>query len=190
MATFRFEISGRPSRNRTYVLFLCVTVGGKRTKIKTSVELRSKNDFNPKAKQGNWIRPSESHAKVWNEALAQTLERAKQEYREQSVEGVATSENIILGIKAGEKSSSFLSYTKQHIDELFTTGNIRTHNKYKCFLNKVSAFLTKNGKQDLTFAEITPAWVAKFNAHLSGNINERYPDKKLHPNTIKKSQRA
>ena len=39
MATFRFELNGRPTKNKTYVVYLRVTVGGKRKLIKTMVEI-------------------------------------------------------------------------------------------------------------------------------------------------------
>ena len=41
MATFRFELNHRPTRNKTYNLYLMVTVGKKRTKKKTGIQLET-----------------------------------------------------------------------------------------------------------------------------------------------------
>ncbi len=53
MATFRFELNGRPTKNKTYVIYLRVTVGGKRKLIKTMVEIARPSDFNAKCKGEN-----------------------------------------------------------------------------------------------------------------------------------------
>lgn len=49
MATFRFELNGRPTKNKTYVIYLRVTGGGKRKLIKTMVEIARPSDFNAKS---------------------------------------------------------------------------------------------------------------------------------------------
>ena len=50
MATFRFELDHRPTRNKTYNLYLMVTVGKKCTKKKTGIQLKHIDDFNPSCK--------------------------------------------------------------------------------------------------------------------------------------------
>lgn len=64
MATFRFEVNNKPTRNKTYVVLLCVTTGSKRKRVKTSIELKRRSDFNLKAKQDNWIRTSEPNLRL------------------------------------------------------------------------------------------------------------------------------
>jgi site-specific recombinase XerD len=188
MATFRFEVSGRPTRNKTYPLFLCITAGGKRKRLKTSIEIRKKSDFNNKARQDKWIRPSEPNHKVWNEALSKDLEKAKQTYRDLKDEGIATSENVAIELTAGERTASFVEYAKQRTAEILEAGNIRSWKKYNGFCNKLEAFLTdaKGKTKDLTFTELTTSLIGKFETYLHSISNERQPDKKLHPNTIKK----
>jgi site-specific recombinase XerD len=188
MATFRFEVGNRPTRNKTYALFLCITAGSKRKRLKTSIEIRKKSDFNSKARQDKWIRPSEPNYKAWNEALSKDLEKAKQTYRDLKDEGIATSENIAIELTAGERTSSFVEYAKQRTTEILEAGNIRSWKKYNGFCNKLGTFLTdaKGKTRDLTFAELTASLVAKFETYLYSISNERQPDRKLHPNTIKK----
>ena len=48
MATYRFELNDKPSRNGKYAVFLRVTVNGKRKKFKTPVEVNRKSDWNQK----------------------------------------------------------------------------------------------------------------------------------------------
>ncbi len=186
MASFRFELNNKPTKNKTYVLLLCITTDGKRKRIKTSIELKKKSDFNTKAKQDNWIRPSEPNCKAWNHTLSLELEKAKQTYRNLKEFGLATSEKIALEIVAGEKTNSFLQYAKQRAQEIYDTGGFRNWKKYNGFINKLEGFLTnKDGRvRDLTFAEITPSLLSKFEMYLHSLHNEREPEKKLHRNTI------
>ncbi|MCT3817090.1 integrase [Elizabethkingia anophelis] len=186
MATFRFEVNNKPTKNKAYNILLCITTEGKRKRLKTSIELKKKSDFNTKAKQDNWIRSSEPYYKVWNEVLSKELEKAKQTYRDLKEAGLATSEKIASEMLAGEKTNSFVKYAKERTQEMHNAGSIRNWKKYNGFLNKLENYLiNKDGKvKDLTFAEITPAFLSKFEAYLHTLKNEREPEKKLHPNTI------
>ena len=58
MATYRFEVN-KPTQNKTYNILLRITTDGKCKRLKTSIDLKGRSDFNLKAKQDNWIRPSE-----------------------------------------------------------------------------------------------------------------------------------
>ncbi|MDL2320023.1 site-specific integrase [Alistipes sp. OttesenSCG-928-B03] len=187
MATFRFGVNNRPTKSKTYVVFLCVTVDGQRKHIKTSVEVKRRSDFNSKAKQNNWIRPSEPNYKAWNTALAAELEKARQTYRDLRESGIATSEKVASEIIAGERTTSFLQYAKERTQEIYNAGGFRNWKKYNGFINKLEGFLTgKDGRvKDLAFGELTPALLSKFEAYMHTLKNERDPEKKLHPNTIK-----
>lgn len=186
MATFRFEVNNKPTKNKTYSILLCVTTDGKRKRMKTSIELKRKSDYNTKAKQDNWIRSSEPNYKAWNEALSKELEKAKQIYRDLREDGLATSQKIVSEILAGEKTTSFLEYAKQRTQDIYDVGSFRNWKKYNGFINKIEGYLTgKDGRiRDLTFAELTPSFLSKYENYLSTLKNEREPDKKLHPNTI------
>lgn len=96
MATYRFELNDKPSRNGKYAVFLRVTVNGKRKKFKTPVEVNRKSDWNPTPKGDNWIRPSEPNSKVWNQTLSKTIEKAKKTYEELANNGAVTSEKLYL----------------------------------------------------------------------------------------------
>ena len=113
MATFRFELNNTPTRNKKYSIFLCVTVDGKRKRLKTGVELYKKSDFNPKCRGDNWVRASDPNHKVLNEALSKELESAKLAYRDLKDSGHVSSEKIKKQIVSTEKSESFLQYARE-----------------------------------------------------------------------------
>lgn len=63
MATFCFALNGRSTRNKTYVVYLRLTVGGKRKLIKTPVDIPRPSDFN--AKQGRELGAWWCHHLSW-----------------------------------------------------------------------------------------------------------------------------
>ena len=95
MATFRFELDHKPTRNKTYNLYLMVTAAGKRTKKKTGIQLKCIDDFNPQCKGNNWIRANVPDAKVLNEQLRLILEQAKETYQELDSYGDESSAKVI-----------------------------------------------------------------------------------------------
>ena len=184
--TFGFELNNRQTRNQTYVVMLRITQNRKLKRIKTTVEINKKTDFNPKAKQENWIRATEPNFKSWNRVLAKELEKAKNIYRDLKEDGQATSDRIKTTLQAGERTSSFLQYAKDRTKDIYQAGGFRNWKKYNGFCNKLEAYLIdKNGNtKDLTFAEVTASFLSKFEAHLHTLKNERQPEKTLHPNTL------
>ena len=182
--TFNLELNNKPTRKNTYNILLRITQDRKHRRIKSSIELRSPKDYNPKAKQGNWIRTSEPNHKLWNEVLAAEIENAKITYRDLREQGLATTENIKNTIKEVEISPSFLAYAKQRTSDILNEGGHRNFKKYNGFCNKLEGFLKSNRKSDLLFVEVTTSFLSKFEAYLHTLTNERNPDAKLHPNTI------
>ncbi len=182
--TFNLEINNKPTRKGTYNILLRITQDRKHKRIKTSIELRSPKDYNPKAKHGNWIRTSEPNHKSWNEALANEIENAKITYRDLREHGLATKENIKSTIKEVEISPSFLAYAKQRTSDILNEGGHRNFKKYNGFCNKLEGFLKSNRKTDLLFVEVTTSFLSKFEAFLHTLKNERNHEAKLHPNTI------
>lgn len=182
--TFNFELNNKPSKNKTYAVFLRITQNKKHTRIKTSIAVNKKSDFNKDAKQGNWIRQREPNYEAWNETLAQELEKARKTYQELKEDGLATTEKIAAEMTAGERTSSFLQYAKQRTKEIYDAGSYRNWKKYNGFCNKLEAYLKEKKSKDITFAELTAAFLSKFEVYMHSLRNEREPDKKLHPNTI------
>ncbi|MCK9627505.1 MAG: site-specific integrase [Bacteroidales bacterium] len=188
MASFRFEIGNKPTRNKTFQIFLVISIAGNRTRIKTSIAVNKKSDFNSKAKQNNWIRPSEPNALSWNQSLSKEIESARKKTEEQRDSGQVSSKSVAIELKAPEvatkKMTSFIKYARQRTEELHQAGQLANWKKYNGFCNKLETFLTSIEKKDLTFEQITPSFIAKFHSYLTKLPNEIQPDKVIHPNSI------
>lgn len=182
--TFNLELNNKPSKNKTYAILIRITQNKKHIRKKTSIEVKAKKDFNPRAKQGNWIRTSEPNHKKWNDALEKEIEEAKGTCRDLKRTGLATKELIKSKINSSEISPSFLAFAKQRTQDIFNEGGYRNFKKYNGFCNKLEIYLTEIGKSDLLFSEVTTSFLSKFEAHLHTLKNVRNPEVMLHPSTI------
>lgn len=124
--TFNFELNGTANRAGKYVIMLRITQNRKHKRLKTSIELNRKSDWNPNAQK---VRSSEPNYARWNDALEKELENAKSKYRELKEEGLATADKIKHEITASEKSASFLAYARQRTEEIYNAGGIRNWKK-------------------------------------------------------------
>lgn len=181
--TFAFELNSRPNRYGTYAIYLRITYDRKHARFKTPLVVR-KSEFNRKAKNWNWIRPSNPDHAVLNEALRKQILKVEDIYRELKEDGLATFEKIVSELKSGKRSLSFMDYARKRTQEIHDEGNIRNYKKYNGFCNKLEAYLATIGRKDILFAEITPAFLSDFQVYLSQLSNEREKDKTLHPNTV------
>ncbi len=184
MATFRFELNGRPTKNKTYVVYLRVTVGGKRKLIKTMVEIARPSDFNAKCKGENWIRGGVRDAKVLNAQLADILAKAKETYKELDKEGEVTTVALAKEMNTEAVSPSFLAFARERAQMIYDNGGWRNWRKYCGLINKLDAFRKKRRMSDITVADLTVDLLTRFDNFLHKWENEREPGKLLHPNTI------
>lgn len=184
MATFRFELNGRPTKNKTYVVYLRVTVGGKRKLIKTMVEIARPSDFNAKCKGENWIRGGVRDAKVLNAQLADILAKAKETYKELDKEGEVTTVALAKEMNTEVVSPSFLAFARERAQMIYDNGGWRNWRKYCGLINKLDAFRKKRRMADITVADMTVELLTRFDNFLHKWENEREPGKLLHPNTI------
>lgn len=201
MATYRFEINAKPTRNQQYNILLCITIAGKRKRIKTGINLNRKKDFNAKCKGNNWVKASEPNAKVWNEALADILEDARKKYNELKADASApTAENVARLVKGEEHSDIFLriesnkagttltGFAAERTQQILDAGGIRNWKKYNGFLNKLADFMTKKlRRKEVSFADLSLEFLTKFDAYLHTIHNSRSKmesNKMLHQNTI------
>lgn len=184
MATFRFELNGRPTKNKTYVVYLRVTVGGKRKLIKTMVEIARPSDFNAKCKGENWVRGGVRDAKVLNAQLADILARAKETYKELDKEGEVTTVALAKEMNTEVVSPSFMAFARERAQMIYDNGGWRNWRKYCGLINKLEAFRKKRRMADITVADMTVELLTRFDNFLHKWENEREPGKLLHPNTI------
>ena len=184
MATFRFELNGRPTKNKTYVVYLRVTVGGKRKLIKTMVEIARPSDFNAKCKGENWLRGGVRDAKVLNAQLADILAKAKETYKELDKEGEVTTVALAKEMNTEVVSPSFMEFARERAQMIYDNGGWRNWRKYCGLINKLDAFRKKRRMADIAVADMTVELLTRFDNFLHKWENEREPGKLLHPNTI------
>ena len=184
MATFRFELNGRPTRNKTYVVYLRVTVSGKRKLIKTPIEVARPSDFNTKCKGENWIRGGVKDAKLFNAQLADILSKAKETYKELDKEGEVSTVLLAKEMNTEKVSPSFMAFARERAQMIYDNGGWRNWRKYCGLINKLDAFRKKRRMADITVDDMTVDLLTKFDNFLHKWENEREPGKLLHPNTI------
>lgn len=184
MASFRFELNGRPSKNKTYVIYLRVTVGGKRKLIKTNVEIARPSDFNAKCKGENWVRGSVRDAKVLNAELADILAKAKETYKELDKSGEVSTVAIAREMNTEVVVPSFMKFAREWAQMIYDKGSWRNWRKYCGLINKLDAFRKKRRMADITIEDLTVDLLTKFDNFLHKWENEKEPGKLLHPNTI------
>ena len=184
MATFRFELNGRPTKNKTYVIYLRVTIGGKRKLIKTSVEINRPSDFNAKCKGENWIRAGVINSKTLNSQLSDILAKAKVTYKELDKEGEVTTGNLAKEMNTEIVSPSFMDFARERAQMIYDNGGWRNWRKYCGLINKLDAFRKKRRMPDIKVEDLTVDLLTKFDNFLHKWENEREEGKLLHPNTI------
>lgn len=184
MATFRFELDHKPTRNKTYNLYLMVTVGSKRTKKKTGIQLKRIDDFNPQCKGNNWIRANVPDAKALNEQLRQMLAQANDTYNDLGKEGEVTSSHVLKAMDVEYVSPSFLAFARERAQIIYDNGGWRNWRKYCGLINKLDTFRKKRRMPDITVEDLTVDLLTRFDNFLHKCENEREPGKLLHPNTI------
>lgn len=142
MATFRFELNNKPTRNKKYSILLCVSANGIRKRIKTNIEVTKKSDWNPTPKGDNWIRTSEPQYKKLNLELAEIINRAKDTYKELGKKGQASSNNVVATMDKSEcQIFSFIQFAENFAQRTLEAGDYRTYTKYITFLNKLKFFV-------------------------------------------------
>lgn len=184
MATFKLHLDNKPTKEGKYNVYIVVNIDGKRKHIKTSYQVSRKTDWNQDTTNERWFRPSEPNHKKWNAGLADELESVKVEYRKLKEAGSVSSERVKCEVESVEKSSSFLGYAKQKTREIYNAGGLRNWKKYNGFLNKFEGFMRMQKVTDVTFADLTPIFLSKFDSYLHTLHNERHPEEMLHPNSI------
>ena len=75
--TFRPEINHKRNKDKTYSVFIRITLNRKMKRLPTGVFLLKESDFNKKASFGKWVRTSELENKTYNEMLEALIKEYK-----------------------------------------------------------------------------------------------------------------
>lgn len=180
-ASFHLEVDRKPNKQGLYQVYIRITKNRKLKRVKTSIQLNRLSDWNSKTKIGKYIRTSEPNAKQWNDVLEKELEQAKNTLREDSSASLG---EVAHHIKHKDSEKSFLEYAKITIADKFKVGASNAKH-YQTFLNKLEEFIASRKRTDITFSDLTPAFLSKFEAFLHTISNERQGGKLLNQNYIK-----
>lgn len=178
--TFALELDSRPNKSGQIPVYIRFTQKRKIKRVKTSVTVRRRSDWNPKAKNENWVRPADPDYTNKNDTLSRELNKAKAMYLDQAEEGPISLQRVATAYKTADVSPSFLDYVERLAEQQDATGHIRNAKTYRKFKHKLELF--KPG--GVVFADIDIAFVTDFETFLSALPNQRRPDQRLSVNSI------
>lgn len=169
MASFNIELNSKPVKNTNlYTLLLRITVERKPTRIKLNYAI-PKKDFNSNAKDYKYVRVSNSKHKKINEHIDLKIQQAKDAIEELEKDKATVTATSIKNKMLTPAAKSFIEYADQVAENLYTNNHFGNYNKYITLINKLKDF---NNNENLYFDQITPAYLASFEASLikSGNV--------------------
>lgn len=181
MITFNLELNNRPNRLGKYTIFIRITQNRKSKRVKTSVALYSKNDWNPKKQE---VRVSSPDHIILNETLKIELAKAEKTYREMKEGGAVSTYSLKEKIKGLEKSDSFLEFARQHAESFYVAGKIPYWKRWIGFCNKLEAYIKDRCIGDILFSDINLDFLKRYEDYLRTKRNERNRERNLSPNTI------
>lgn len=176
--TFTLELKKQPTKAGLYPIYVRITRDRQSKRVKTTIALKSIQDWNPKKKE---VRSSESRYKVWNEQLQIELEEARQAYREHKDDSIAA---VVDSIKNRGASESFLSFAKSKVEASKPIQSVGTYKHYFSAINMLESFLKSKNKADISFNEITIPFLKEYESYLGSVANDREKGRTLKKNTI------
>jgi len=169
--TFNFWVNNRANAKGCFDIYIRITQDRKHKLTKTGIAVSNRKDFNPKAKQNNWIRGKAASTAKLNDILAFQLEAVKDDKANLQRKVKNPSKEVILQKYRGESSQDFLSFLRLIIDRFNQSGAYRTSKRYNQLLNKLIEFEADK----IPFDQITVTFLKNFNSYLSElHQNTRY----------------
>ena len=111
--TFALELANAANRSGEWPVYIRLTQERKKKRIKTNVLVRRKSEWNPKARNENWVRTADPDYAIKNEALKTELKRVKATYSDQVEEGAVSLQRLATAYKTADISPSFLDYVEK-----------------------------------------------------------------------------
>lgn len=181
MVTFNLELNNKPNRLGKYSIFIRITQDRKVKRLRTSVLLNSKNEWNSKKQE---VRSSNPEYAKLNDTLKKEIAKAEQTYRDMKDAGPVSTYTLKEKIERLEKSESFLEFAKKHIESFYIAGRISYWKRWVGFYHKLEDYAKLNRLKDITFADINLEFLKKYESYLRQRRNEIIDSKNLSPNTV------
>jgi integrase len=163
MASFNVELNNKPFKNtKEYNLLLRITVNRKHARIKLNYAIQKKQ-FNPNPKEYKYVRASNPRHAVINAHIDEKIQEAKNVITDLEKKHSSVTANTIKAKMVKPTAISFISFGTQLANTLEENNHFGNSKKYKTVIAKLSDF---RKEEDAQFDEITPAFLASFEAYL------------------------
>jgi integrase len=155
--------NGKPKKSsEEYNLFLRITVNRKHARIKLNYAIQKKH-FNPNPKDYKYIKGSHPKHAVINQHIDNKIQEAKDVITKLEKKKQVVTANAIKAEMSKPESVTFFEFANNLANEIKKNNQIATYKKYNTVIQKLSDF---KKDEDFYFEEITPAFLASFEAHL------------------------
>lgn len=169
--TFNFWVNNRANARGAYDIYIRITQDRKHKLLKTGISVPTREAFNMKAKQENWIRGRGGDTKLSNESLARQLKSLKSDKDSLSLRTKNPSKESIVNRFKGESSTDFMMFLNRIIKRFAESGAYRTSKRYQQLYNKLKDF----ENDVIPFDSITVTFLKNFESYMSGlHQNTRY----------------
>lgn len=163
MASFNVELDNKKAKNSNlHNLHLRITVNSKHARIKLNYSIEKKH-YNPKPRGYKYIRSSHPKHAIINRHIDDKIQAAKNALAELEKEKAVVTASAIKVKLANPDSKSFIEFANKVAYALKQNNHFGNYKKYKTLIYKLEEF---RNKSDILFAEITPGFLASFEAHL------------------------
>lgn len=163
MATFNIEIKQNGDKSeKLHPLMLRLTEKRQHARIKLIYSVSIK-EFNPKARNGEYIRSSNPKHKTINQYLANKLNEARDAFAKMEKAGEFITAQSLKEKLLGNDHASFIEFTKRHIAHLEAVNHVGSYKKYTSTLNLITGYINRDS---LFFREIDVKFLRKFEEHL------------------------
>lgn len=161
MATFKAVLNNKPKADGTHTILLRITHNRKLKHISLGHSVKKK-DFNPNARNGNYVRSSNPEHKIINKHVEEQILEAKKKTAQLKL---TTTENIKKAVKGGD-GESFFEFAKSLVKCMEANPeNFGSYRRYKSIIQKLKDY--QKGK-DLLFGEIDHSFLENYRNYLYG----------------------
>ena len=163
MASFNVELNSKPVKDtKEYNLLLRITVNRKHSRIKLNYAIQKKH-FNPNPQEYKYVRSSNPKHVLINRHIDDKIQEAKEVISDLEKKKLTVTANIIKTRMLKPESMSFLEYANHLADSIKENNHYGNYKKYNTVILKLTNY---RNKEDVHFDEITPSFLAAFEAYL------------------------
>lgn len=159
MPSYNIELNNKPiSGTKEFTLLLRITVDRKLARLKLDYSV-TKKQFNPRPQQNRYVRSTHPRHATINSEIDRRIQEAKDAVNELYDEGKLVNAKTIKARLLKPKSTSFLIYSENYINDLKRKDKIASAKKHNVVLNKLKEYLSG---EDLVFQEISLDFLSRF----------------------------